>query len=163
MNTMTKTATYTKVDVANVVRRFKADLFMIADSTGAITQEKAADYAHDVEALAQNGYLRKVDLTLLSYGVEQRALTYTVDTDTGSLTSSRPGGVLWPRVPSPYLRIVLFYTDDYDPEAKRQMGGKLRIGWSPTSADTSHSSLNSSGGRNYTSNSYGFQREDWTK
>ncbi|MBA4044181.1 MAG: hypothetical protein C0471_07175 [Erythrobacter sp.] len=163
MNTMTKTATYTKVDVANVVRRFKTDLFMIADSTGAITQEEAAAYAHDVEELAQKGYLRKVDLTLLSYGVEQRALCYTVDTDAGSLTSSRPGGVLWPRVPSPHLRIVLFYTDKYDDAAREAMRGRLQNSWSPTSADTSHSTLNSSGGRNYCSNAYGFQRKDWTQ
>ena len=163
MNTMTKTATYTKVDVANVVRRFKADLFMIADSTGAITQDEAAAYAHDVEELAQNGYLHKVDLTLLSYGVEQRALCYTVDTDAGSLTSSRPGGVLWPRVASPYLRIVLFYTAEYDDNAREAMRSRLHNSWSPTSADTSHSTLNCSGGRNYSSNAYGFQRKDWTQ
>ncbi|GAA0760147.1 hypothetical protein GCM10009076_11580 [Erythrobacter ramosus] len=40
MSTATRTATYTEVDVANVVRRVKADLFMIADSTGAITRDK---------------------------------------------------------------------------------------------------------------------------
>lgn len=163
MNTVTKTATYTKVDVANVVRRFKADLYMIADSTGAITQEKAAAYAHDVEALAQKGYLREVDLTLLSNGVEQRALSYTVDPDSGGLTSSRPGGVMWPRVAFPHLRIILFYTPEFDDEAEEAIRGKLKIGWSPTNADTSHSSLDSTGGRNYSSNSFGFQRKDWTK
>ena len=50
--TRTATATYTVVDIENVVRRLKADLVMIADSTGAWTAAKAADYAHDVEVLA---------------------------------------------------------------------------------------------------------------
>ena len=35
--TRTATATYTTVDIENVVRRMKADLAMIADSTGAWT------------------------------------------------------------------------------------------------------------------------------
>ena len=34
--TRTATATYTVVDVENVVRRVKADLVMIADSTGGV-------------------------------------------------------------------------------------------------------------------------------
>jgi hypothetical protein len=163
MNSASRTATYTAVDVANVVRRLKADLFMIADSTGTITREKAAQYAHDVEVLAVNGYLRKVDLTLLAYGLEKAAVQYTVDTSTGSLTSSRPGGVLWPRLAEAEFRIVLFYTEEYDDEAKRRLSHRLEIGWAPTSADTSHSTLTPAGGRDYASNSFGMQRKDWTQ
>jgi hypothetical protein len=162
MSTATRTATYTEVDVANVVRRVKADLFMIADSTGAITRDKASQYAHDIELLSVNGYLRKVDLTLLAYGVEKAAVQYTVDTTTGSLTSSRPGGVLWPRVAGAELRIILFYTNDYDDEAKRRLSHRLEIGWTPTSEDTSHTTLTPAGGRDYASNSFGMQRKDWT-
>ncbi|MXP41865.1 hypothetical protein GRI75_09450 [Altererythrobacter soli] len=163
MNTATRTATYTEVDVVNVVRRVKADLIMIADSTGAITRDEASQYAKDIEVLLVSGYLRKVDLTLLSYGVEKTAVQYTVDTNTGLLTSSRPGGVLWPRVAGAYLRIILFYTDDYDDEARRKLSHRLEIAWSPTSADTSHSTLTPAGGRDYTSNSFGMQRKDWTQ
>ena len=64
---------------------------------------------------------------------------FEVDTDAGGLTSSRPGGVLWPKVAGPYLRIVLGYTTAYTaPHAKETMKGKLKISWSPTDADTSH-------------------------
>ena len=45
-------------DIETVVRRFKADLVMIAQSTGAFTEAKARDYAHDVEVLAKEGYLK---------------------------------------------------------------------------------------------------------
>jgi hypothetical protein len=159
--TRTATATYTVVDVENVVRRVKADLVMIADSTGGWTAEKAGQYAHDVEILAKAGYLDYVDVTLFSNGVEVKATRFEVDTDAGGLTSSRPGGVLWPKVVGPYLQIVLGYTSAYTPAAKETIKGKLKISWSPTDVDTSHSSLKSAGGRDYVSNCYGMQRKDW--
>lgn len=160
-STGTATATYTTVDIENVVRRVKADLVMIADSTGGWTAAKAAEYAHDVELLAKKGYLAWVDVTLLSAGAEVKAVRFDVDTDSGALTSSRPGGVLWPRVPFAHLRMIIGYTAKYDDAARTAMRGKLKIPWSPSYEDTSHAALNGGGGRNYTSNSYGMKRKDW--
>jgi hypothetical protein len=159
--TDTGTETYTVADIEIVLRRFTADLVMIAQSSGAITEAKAREYAHDVEALAKNSYLRKVDVTLLSAGQEVNATQFVVNTASGELTMSRPGGVRWPRVGDPYLRIVLYYTDDYDDAARDWMRPKLKIGWSPTNADTSHASLRRLGGRDYASNGWGLQREDF--
>ena len=159
--TATAAATYTTTDIEKVVRRVTTDLVMIADSSGAITADKARDYGHDIELLAKNGYLKKVDVTLLSAGVEKRAVRYEVNTASGSLTSGRPGGVLWPRVASPYLRLVLRYTSAYTDAAREKMAGKLKIGWTPTNSDTSHSGLAASGGRDYASNNFGMQRKDW--
>lgn len=159
--TRTASATYTIVDIENVVRRVRADLVMIADSTGAWTAAKAADYAHDIEVLAKAGYLKWIDVTLLSNGIEVKAVRFDVDTDAGSLTTSRPGGVLWPKVAGAHLRIVLSYTDAYTTAAREATRSKLKIGWVTSYDDTSHASLVSSGGRNYTSNAYGMQRKDW--
>lgn len=159
--TASATATYTVLDIEKVVRRVKADLVMIADSTGGWTPEEAQNYAHDVEVLATAGYLKYVDVTLLSHGVEVMATCFEVDTEAGGLTCSRPGGVLWPKVPGPFLRIVLRYTPDYTTAARAAIKGQLRINWSPTDADTSHSTLRSVGGRDYVSNAYGMQRKDW--
>jgi len=159
--TRTASATYTTTDVENVVRRVKADLTMIADSTGAWTAQQAADYAHDIEVLAKAGYLACVDLTLLQYGVEKKATRFNVDTDASGLTTSRPGGVLWPRLSGATLRIIISYTAAYTEEARQKTSGKLKIGWTTSYDDTSHSSLSSSGGRNYVSNAYGMQRKDW--
>ena len=159
--TRTASATYTTTDIENVVRRVKADLAMIADSTGAWTPQQAADYAHDVEVLAKAGYLAWVDVTLLQYGVELKAVRFDVDTDAGTLSTSRPGGVLWPRVTGAELRIVISYTDAYTSSAREATRSKLKIGWTASSADTSHSGLSSSGGRNYVSSTYGMQRKDW--
>ena len=159
--TRTATATYTVLDIERVVRRVKADLVMIADSTGGWTPAEAQNYAHDVEVLATAGYLRHVDVTLLSHGVEVIAARFEVDTDAGGLTCSRPGGVLWPKVAGPFLRIILRYTADYTATARAALKSQLKINWSPTDADTSHATLRSAGGRDYVSNAYGMQRKDW--
>ena len=157
----TQSFTYTITDIETVMRRFTADIVMIAQSSGAITEAEARDYAHDIEALAKKGYLKKVDLTLFSGTVEIRATQYVVDSSAGDLAMSRPGGVMWPRVHDPHLRVVLTHTDNYDAAAKETMKNKLRIYWTPTNADTSHSRLTQSGGRSYASNGWGMQRRDY--
>ena len=160
--TATVTQTYTTVDIEKVVRRFTADIVMIAGSTGAITEAKARDYAHDVEALAKAGYLRKVDITLLSYGAEVSAVTYAVNTSAGELTTNRPGGVKWRRVPEPHLRIILSHTSSYDDDARESMQKRLKVAWMPTSEDTSHSTLKQVAARDYASNGWGLQRTDFS-
>jgi hypothetical protein len=153
--------TYTNVDIEKVVRRFAADIVMIAQSSGAIQESEAKEYVADVETLAKMGYLTSVDITLFSNGTEVRAVTYTVNAAAGDLTSSRPGGVLWPKVYYPQLRIVLWYTNSYDAAARQAMGPKLKHGWWPSQADTSHSSLTQTTGRAYASNGWGLQRKDY--
>lgn len=159
--TTTATNTYSVADIEAVMRRVTADLVMIASSTGAITEAKAKEWAHDIELLAKKGHLRVADVTLLSNGVEQRATRYTVDSETGSLSMSRPGGVLWPKVPNAYLRIVLSYNKSYDNEAKEKLRDKLKESWVSSDADTSHSTLKTSADRSYSSNAYGMQRQDY--
>jgi len=162
VSTNTTTHTYTATDIEIVVRRFAADLIMIAQSSGAISQDTAHDYAHDVELLAKNRYLRQVDLSLLSGFTEVRAVQYVVTTAAGNLSMSRPGNVLWPRVTSPYFRITLSYNATYSEDARQGMRGKLRVNWTPTSADLSHATLQSTGGRDYASNGWGLQRKDYS-
>lgn len=159
--TATASVTYSVTDVEDVMRRFSADIVMIATSSAAITEDKARTYAHDVEALAKEDYLEKVDLTLFSGNLEVRAVTYNVNTAGADLGMSRPGGVLWPRVANPTFRIVLYYTALYTAAARERMKGKLKIGWVSTNADTSHSSLTRSGGRDYAKNGFGLQRKDY--
>jgi hypothetical protein len=160
----TSSFSYTVADIEKVVNRFSTDLLMIADSTKAITQEKARSYARDVERLLKNGYLDSVDVTLLDFfGAELRAVTYKVDTDAGSLTSSRPGGVLWPNTPSGNVRLILRYNDSYDDSARTAIRPSLETSWTPTSVDTSHASLQARVGRDYESNGFGMKRKDFTK
>jgi hypothetical protein len=159
--TASETETYSVADIEIVMRRFTADIVMIATSSAAISEAKAREYAHDAELLAKEGYLDSVDLTLFSGGIEVRASRYAVNTSSGELTMSRPGGVLWPRVANAEFRIVLYYTEDYPDTARERMRRRLKIGWVPTSADTSHSTLTRTGGRDYASNAWGLQRKDY--
>jgi hypothetical protein len=160
--TFTSTATFTTVDVEVVMRRVKADILMIASSTGGVTEQTATEWAHDIEVLAKAGYLRFVDLTLLSDGIEKKATRFNVNTEAGGLTASRPGDALWPKVPDPKLRIVLFYTDSYDSQAKEKMKAKLKVGWVKNEADISHPTLSANAGRDYVSSTYGIQRKDYS-
>ena len=68
-NSSTVTSSYTVADVAKVVRSIEADLVMIASSTGAVSENKAREYAHDIELLAKSDYLAKVDKYQLKSGV----------------------------------------------------------------------------------------------
>ena len=158
----TKTFTFTQEDVAKVVRRFTSDLRMIAESSKSMTEAKAAQYGHDVEYLAQRGYLKMVDVTLLSAGAEVKAAQYVVLLGSNDLTTSKPGGVLWPEVSQPFLRIILSYTSDYTAAVKEKTLPNLKIGWVSTDASTAHVSLKESGGRDYSSNAFGVARKDFT-
>lgn len=160
--TYSTTETYSFTDIELVMRRVTADLVMIAASTGAVTEAKARDWGHDIEVLAKNGYLHMVDLTLLSNGAEQKAIRFIVNPLSGELTTSRPGGVLWPKVLNPDLRILLFHTAKYDAMSKERLKSKLKLSWFPSSIDASHSTLKANGNRDYVSNGYGMQRRDYS-
>tara|TARA_R110002111_G_scaffold72582_1_gene116152 strand:+ start:1024 stop:1431 length:408 start_codon:yes stop_codon:yes gene_type:complete len=134
---------------------------MVADSTGAITREEAENYAHDTEYLAKRSYLKKIDLALFSGNTEIRAVVYKINENSGDITSSRPGGVLWPKVDNPRLQIVLFYTNTFTEDAREIVRSKLKINWSPSTADTSHSLLSKNSSRSYASNAYGLDRDDF--
>jgi hypothetical protein len=160
--TYAATETYSIADIETVMRRVTADFVMIAASTKAITEEKARSWAHDVELLSRNGYLKGVDLTLFSSSVEVKATSFTVNTESGNLSTSRPGGVMWPSVPYPYLRIVLIYSAAYDDKAREKMQSKLLENWVPSNVDTGHATLTASATRDYVSHGYGMQRKDFT-
>ena len=158
----TSSESYSVADIQNVIRKVTADFLMIAESTRAVEVERAKKWAHDVELFARNGYLKQVDLTLLSNGKEVRAIRYTTKTEGGELESSRPGGVLWPEVAGAELRIVISYTKAYDQSAREKLRSSLQIPWTTSTADISHSSLGSTAGRGYSSNDYGIQRQDFS-
>ena len=157
----TYTQTYTETDIEIVIRRFRADLLMIAQSSRALSEGEALNYAHDIEILAKEGALCFVDLTLLSGTKEIEAARYTVDDSGGILPMSRPGGVMWPEVYNPVFRVVIRYTSNYDAAAKQRLGNRLRIQWVPTSANIEHSSLTQVGTRDYSSNGWAMQRQDY--
>lgn len=95
--------------------------------------------------------------------MEQKATRFEVNTKSGQLVMSRPGGVLWPRMTNPDLRVIVSYTSSYTAEARANLNSQLKINWTPTSADTSHWQLTPGSGRDYASNGYGVQRKDFSR
>lgn len=159
--TATATTTYSTADVENVVKNFSADLRMIAESSGTWSRDKVNEYVADIQYMAKNKYLKFVDVTLLHQGIEQRAARYLVNENSGEITASRPGGVMWPRLISATLRIVVQNTAKWKDEPPDRT--RFKLAWQPTSDDISHSTLKSEVGRAFTSNAYGFERKDFTK
>lgn len=162
---VSSTETYSTVDIENVFRRFTTDLRMIADSSGTITRTEVEKYGYDIEYLAKRGYLQSADVTLISNGIEVKAARYTVNTAAGGLTPSRPGAVLWPRISGASLRLVISYTQawrELSEVSREKIRTALRSGWTPTNADTSHSTLTANGERFYVSNAYGVERQDYS-
>lgn len=157
----TMSSTYTREDVLKVVRRIKATLMMIAESTGGWTEDQTADYVHDIGELATAGYLKSIDLSLLDSGTEVRATVFTMNAAAGTMTDQRPGDGLWPIVANPFLRVVLRYNASYTSAARAAMKPKLNVDWQPSTADTSHSGLTASAGLTHASNGYGVERTDW--
>lgn len=159
----TETRTYTVADVEKVIRSIQADLRMIASSTRAITEEHADKYAHDIDLLAKDGYLDAVDVTLLSAsGAELKAARYNFKSGTEASGSARPGGVRWPDTPSGSVRIILHTNDAYRNEADKVSKLPCKISWRQTSEDTTHLGLTLSGGRKYSSNGFGADRDDYS-
>lgn len=117
---------------------------MIASSTKAITESEAKEYAHDIELLAKNDYLSKVDVTLInSYGSEIRAIQYTFQTENAS-GSERPGGMCG-LTPDGRVRIILSHTDKYRSESDKVSKLPFEITWVSTTESTNHSSLSAVG------------------
>lgn len=160
--TGTASETYSTADVDNVFRWVGVDFKMIAESTGAITLAQAADYQADINLLAKEDCIASVDITLFSGSEEVKARKYTVNTSANGLANSRPGGVLWPRVSNPRLRIVVTWTPVWS-KLKDSGKLKLRYTWPPNYEDLSHRTLVASGGRNYVSNAFGVVCQDYSK
>src|SRR6266478_8398745 len=97
MYTETQSQTFTIADIGKVIDCVAADLDMNAQSTGLLTRDLVKQYAADVKAMAQRGYLLDANIVLHdATGKVIRAAKYEVSTDASSLTSHRPGNNLWP-------------------------------------------------------------------
>jgi len=162
MYTETESQTFTIVDIGKVINCFAADLDMNAQSTGLLPRDLVKQYAADVKAMAQNGYLLEANIVLHdAAGNVIRAAKYEVCTDAAGLTASRPGNNLWPNTPGGELTVVVRYSEtwrnltDSQRSAFRQT---LGVTWSSSSTDLSFSSLTRSPDRHYVSNGWGITK-----
>jgi hypothetical protein len=153
------TQTYSVADIGKVIDCVAADLDMNSQSTGLLTRDQVKNYAADVKALAQKGYLIEANIVLQdSSGGVIRAAKYEVSTDASTLTAQRPGNNRWPRTPSGQLNIVVLYSQKWHELTDAQKAAfrqTLTTGWTTSNTDLSFPTLTRSADRNYISNGWG--------
>jgi hypothetical protein len=153
------TETYSVADIGKVIDCVAADLDMNSQSTGLLTRDQVKNYAADVKALAQKGYLVAANIVLHDASGEPiRAAKYEVSTDASTLTAQRPGNNRWPRTPFGELSIVVQYSQKWRNLTDAQRAAfkqTLTTGWTTSSTDLSFPSLTRSADRNYVSNGWG--------
>jgi hypothetical protein len=159
MYSETELETYTIADIAKVIDCVAADLDMNAQSTGLLSRDLVKQYAVDVKALAQQGYLLEANIVLQNAaGQPIRAAKYEVATDGRNLTAHRPGNNLWPRTPGGALVVEVRYSQKWHDlsDAQRIAFKKtLSPDWSASATDLSFPSLQRSADRSYVSNGWG--------
>ena len=154
----TVTQTHTKTDIRRVFENFQADLQMLAVRTQAMGTDHARKCSDDVCLMAQEGCLSHVHVHLYdSFGGKVRAHCYSVKESLSS-GSSRPGGNRWPCLPNGTLCVIV---DLFDREKFERLedSEELKLSWSNSSLSTDYSNMRKDGGRLYSSNSYGLQRD----
>jgi D-tyrosyl-tRNA(Tyr) deacylase len=159
MYTETQSQTFTIADIGKVIDCFAADLDMNSQSTALLTRDFVKQYAADVKAMAQKGYLLEANIVLRDVAKNViRAAKYEVSTDASSLTAHRPGNNLWPNTPGGDLTVVVQYSQKWRDLTDAQRAAfrqTLGTTWSSSSTDLSFPSLTRSLDRNYVSNGWG--------
>jgi hypothetical protein len=159
MYSETQSQTFSIADIAKVIDCVAADLDMNAQSTGLLSRDLVKQYAADVKALAQHGYLMETNIVLRdSAGRMIRAAKYEVSTDASSLAARRPGNNLWPRTPGGELSVIVRYSQKWLDLTNLQRAAfkqALSPNWCASDTDLSFPSLSRSPDRNYVSNGWG--------
>lgn len=151
----TYSQTYTVADVGKVIDCFAADLDMVAQATGLWSRDDARTAADDIKLMAQNDYLKEVNICLLdANGTPLRASKYEVSTDGSLLMAQRPGNNMWPRIAGAKLTVVVVQTRAWS----ASFAAKLSSGWGDCEMDTTFPYLTRQVDRNYVSNGYGLRK-----
>lgn len=160
--TRTKTETYTVADVKNVFENVLSDLAMIVRSTELWSSAHLQSVSEDIRLLSEAGYLRRLDIVLCDEnGVTVKAHRYDVSTEASRWSNAEPRGNIWSG-DGKKLNLVIFWNDDWAAlsEARQQsIRSSLRIKWSASDVDTTYGGLASVSKLQYSSQSFGVERQ----
>lgn len=162
--TTTNTSTYTVVDIRKTFEGCEADIRMIARRTGKWSMSYVDQIFHDIIKLAEEEYLKSVDITLLDASEKAiRATKFVVNANGTAITSDRAGANDWIDIPNTRLMVILSYTQkwfnlDEQQKQKFQSDNSFKISWVSTSIDNSFSHLNKSQGQLYASKGFELQK-----
>ena len=157
----TYTKTFTIVDIKKTFENFQADFRTIARRTEKMNMLEVDNIIHDILVLAENKYLKSIDITLLNINeVVIRATKFEINQD-GTATSSDRAGKNndWANLPNTHLSIILSYNNSWhsltlSEKQDFQTDNNFRTNWISSNIDNSFPHLNKNSGQLYASNGY---------
>lgn len=165
----TTTKTYTVTDIRKTFENFQAELAMIARRTGKWEQNYVENISYDVIKLAENKYLKSVDVILMDSQNQKPILAtkYTVSLDGRSMKGDRAGGIDWPNSKNTHLTVVLSYTQDWlgktiEERKKFQEDNSFKVSWGSSSIDTNYPHLTKKKAQLFGSKGYELQKENFS-
>ena len=160
-NTSTNTKTYTVTDIRKTFENFQADFRTIARRTGKMNMSEVDNIIHDILILAENKYLRSIDIVLLNYSEEViRATKFEINQDGNATSSDRAGkNNDWPNLPNTHLSVILAYNENWhnlsiEEKYDFQKYNNFRINWISTNIDNTFPHLSINKAQLYASNGY---------
>jgi hypothetical protein len=161
---------YAPQDIHPVVQRMTHDLKMITESAEIrarynISEASIAQCCHDIQILAERGYLQYVDVCLLDsdHGqrIEKKAYRFEMNTTGKKFRTNRPNSVFISNADKTQsaLRIVMKYTANYTRDAQIDLEAQIFAPWKAAYCDISHQPLRADIDRDYSCNGYAIQRK----
>ncbi len=166
-NTITKTSTYTVVDIRKTFEGCEADIRMIARRTGKWSVTYVDQIFHDIIKLAEEEYLISVAITLLDATDKVvRATKFVVNANGTAITSDRAGANDWTDIPNTRLSVILSYSQKWhnltlEQKAKFQRDNTFKISWGSSNIDSSFPHLIKSQGQLYASKGFELQKTSY--
>lgn len=166
-STSTNTSTYTVVDIRKVFESCEADLRIIARRTGKWNMVYTEKVIHDIVKMAENGYLKSVDIVLQnSFGTVIRAAKFVVNPNGTSTSGDRAGLNDWVEIPDTSLTVILSYTPEWknltgEQKNKFMTENDFQISWVNSEIDNTFPHLNKVFGQLYASKGYELQKENY--
>lgn len=165
----TTTSTYTVTDIRKTFESLEADIRTIARRTGKWEMDYVDKVFHDILALAENRYLKSVDIVLKNnhMGTVIRASKFIVNSNGTASSGERAGqNNEWANVPNTSLSVILSYTQEWhnlSEESKRkfQIDNRFEIGWVTSTIDNTFPHLNRSQAQLYASKGYELQKNNY--
>ncbi len=158
-NTFTKT--YTVTDIRKTFENFQADFRTIARRTEKMDMTTVDNIIHDILILAENKFLRSIDIVLLDNNETViRATKFEINQD-GTATSSDRAGKNndWLNIPNTYLSVILSYNESWHNLSKQekeefQNDNNFKTSWVSSNIDNTFPHLSRNNAQLYASNGY---------
>jgi len=161
---------YAPQDIHPVVQRMTHDLKQITENAELramynISEASIIQCCHDIQILAERGYLQFVDVCLLDSEqgnrVEQKAYRFEMNAAGKKIRTNRPNSVFMSNLnkTQPALRIVMKYTADYTRDAQIDLEAQIFAPWKAAYCDITHHPLRADIDRDYSCNGYAIQRK----